>query len=163
MKTYYEISDLNNLKLAKIKYLVFGIVTLVLSLTIFFLEMFERKTIYLALDVIVSISMIYNIVMGVFYILKSFLLRDKIRGNFIFNLKNKHQASDEVKYKNNFIKVLMIASIPLAFSIFLMYILMFYYYSIGVYEVISFIVSLVLFITTILSFIFLDDEKKIYE
>ena len=163
----YYINENNNDRLfkAKLRYIIYGAIILVLAITLFILEAFYGFGITQVLDYFISISMFVDMGIGIIYIIKGILLRDGIRANFFFNMTNAKIVDNKIKSSPSMIRILSIVPVIFNISIIVFYISTMYYKpdQMSIVLIISFVVGILLEIAALMAMFSLDNELEIYD
>ncbi|MBR6071992.1 MAG: hypothetical protein IKP77_04075 [Acholeplasmatales bacterium] len=162
---YYYSDDNKKLKIAKIRYIVYGSIILGLAILLFFLEFFNGFGITMVLDYFISISMFSDMIIGIIYIVKGFLLKDKIKAKSYFNMVNSNINNDSVTSYGGIIRYLSIIPVLFNISIIVFYLLTIYMRAgeISFVMVFSLIIGFLLFISAFMAMISVDGENQIYD
>ncbi len=162
---FYIDDSTSRLCKAKLRYIIYGSVILALAITLFILEMFFGFGITKILDDFVSIAMFVDMGIGIIYIVKGILLKSGIRSSFIFNMINSKIEDGKVKNSIGLIKVLSFIPTILNIAIIVFYISTLYYKpdQMSVVLIISFIIGLLIEISTIMAVFSLDSEYEIFD
>lgn len=166
---YYLEEDDNRLFKAKIRYIIYGSIILVLAILLFILEFIEGFGITQVLDYFISIAMFVDMGIGIIYIIKGVLLKDGIRLGFLLNMTNTSIENNNVKTSIGLIRILSIIPVIFNISIIVFYMSTLYYNFLNeAYQdklflmVFSTIIGVTLEVATVMAMISLDGENHIF-
>ena len=162
---HYLIDDKSKLNKPRLRYIIYGGIILSLAVLLFVLLYTAGFGITLVLDYFVSVSLVSDMILGILYILKGILLKPTIKSESLFNLVNAKIEDNSIKTRMGLIKYLSIIPLFFNISVLVFYILTICYKSnqLSFVMVFSLIISILLFISAIMSFISIDSEKDIYD
>ncbi len=162
---HYRIDDKSKLNKPRLRYIIYGGIILSLAILLFILLYACNLKITLVLDYFVSVSLVSDMILGILYIIKGILLKDNIKSESLFNLVNARIEDGNIKTYMGLIKYLSI--IPLFFnvSVLVFYITTLAYNTndISFVMIFSLVISIILSISAVMSFISIDSEHHIYD
>lgn len=170
---YLSTNNNDNLKVAKLRSLIYGIIITTLGVIIFISEFFFHFDIEYLLDYYVSVAMILDIVLGISLIIRSRELKNLIKANKLLNLVNQkfYIDNNEIKYKRtiSILRMIQVISIPLNISLITCY-LMIKEYDLEKYNSLdkfvfyfTLILIFLLILSCIMSLISIENEEELYE
>ena len=162
---YYCSDNSEKLKIAKIRYIVYGSIILGLAILLFILEFFNGFGITVVLDYFISVSMFSDMAIGIIYIFKGIDLKDRIKAKSYYNMVNSKIENDKVITHASLIKYLSIIPVLFNISIIVFYLLTVTMksYEISFMMIFSLIVGILLSISAFMAMISLDNENQIYD
>lgn len=164
---YYDELDEKKLKAFKLRYLIYGIIILVVSIITFILECIKTFGMSSMLDKILSLTLFIDMIFGALLVTKSFMIKDRIKADSIFNMKNytyKKDMNGNLYIKRSFsiFRLIELVSIVMNVSLIPFFIIILDKYNFDAYLFFFFAFSILTIIVPIISLISLDTEDNLY-
>ena len=160
---YYYSDDNNRLKKAKIRYVIYGSIILALSVAIFVFVYTITYPTTIVMEYFLSVSLVIDMIIGIIYIIRGALFKNKIKSNFFLNMVYAKRNGEEIKLNSGFIRYLSIAPVIFNITIIINYVSMLYYQDFKFMNLFSLILGVILFIACLMAMISLDSENLIYD
>ena len=160
---YYYSEDNNRLKKAKIRYIIYGSIILALSVAIFVFVYTITYPTTIVMEYFLSVSLVIDMIIGIIYIIRGALFKNKIKSNFFLNMVYAKRNGEEIKLNSGFIRYLSIATVIFNITIIINYVSMLYYQDFKFMNLFSLILGVILFIACLMAMISLDSENLIYD
>ena len=160
---YYYPEDNNRLKKARIRYIIYGSIILALSVAIFVFVYTITYPTTIVMEYFLSVSLVIDMIIGIIYIIRGALFKNKIKSNFFLNMVYAKRNGEEIKLNSGFIRYLSIAPVIFNITIIINYVSMLYYQDFKFMNLFSLILGVILFIACLMAMISLDSENLIYD
>ena len=160
---YYYSEDNNRLKRARIRYIIYGSIILALSVAIFVFVYTITYPTTIVMEYFLSVSLVIDMIIGIIYIIRGALFKNKIKSNFFLNMVYAKRNGEEIKLNSGFIRYLSIAPVIFNITIIINYVSMLYYQDFKFMNLFSLILGVILFIACLMAMISLDSENLIYD
>ena len=160
---YYYSEDNNRLKKARLRYIIYGSIILALSVAIFVFVYTITYPTTIVMEYFLSVSLVIDMIIGIIYIIRGALFKNKIKSNFFLNMVYAKRNGEEIKLNSGFIRYLSIAPVIFNITIIINYVSMLYYQDFKFMNLFSLILGVILFIACLMAMISLDSENLIYD